>query len=70
MKAAKVPRSAGEQNAPRVRAVVGGLLVATLSTLLSVPVVYSTLRVKAPKALEASDSGGIGIAGGRRGKTG
>ena len=34
----------GEQNAPLGRAVIGGLLVATFSTLLFVPVVYSVLR--------------------------
>jgi multidrug efflux pump subunit AcrB len=38
----------GEQNAPLGRAVVGGLLVATLSTLFFVPVMYATLRRKAP----------------------
>lgn len=34
----------GEQNAPLGRAVIGGLLVATVTTLLFVPVVYSLLR--------------------------
>jgi len=34
----------GEQNAPLGRAVIGGLFVATLTTLLLVPVVYSLLR--------------------------
>jgi multidrug efflux pump subunit AcrB len=34
----------GEQNAPLGRAVIGGLLVATVATLLFVPVVYSVLR--------------------------
>jgi multidrug efflux pump subunit AcrB len=38
----------GEQNAPLGRAVIGGLIVATFSTLLFVPVVYSVLRVKSP----------------------
>ncbi|WP_437716365.1 efflux RND transporter permease subunit [Sorangium sp. So ce448] len=38
----------GEQNAPLGRAVIGGLLVATLSTLFFVPVMYSLLRNKAP----------------------
>jgi multidrug efflux pump subunit AcrB len=32
--------------------VVGGLVLATVSTLLFVPVVYSVLRTKAPKAAE------------------
>ena len=39
---------AGEQNAPLGRAVIGGLLVATLVTLFVVPVVYSLLRTKLP----------------------
>jgi multidrug efflux pump subunit AcrB len=34
----------GEQNAPLGRAVIGGLVVATITTLLFVPVVYSMLR--------------------------
>ncbi len=34
----------GEQNAPLGRAVIGGLLIATVTTLLFVPVVYSLLR--------------------------
>jgi multidrug efflux pump subunit AcrB len=46
----------GEQNAPLGRAVIGGLLVATISTLFFVPVVYSTLRVKAPKSTETEAS--------------
>jgi multidrug efflux pump subunit AcrB len=41
----------GEQNAPLGRAVIGGLLVATMATLFVVPLIYSTLRKKAP-ALE------------------
>jgi multidrug efflux pump subunit AcrB len=36
----------GEQNAPLGRAVIGGLLAATLTTLFFVPVVYSMLRGK------------------------
>jgi multidrug efflux pump subunit AcrB len=39
---------AGEQNAPLGRAVIGGLLVATLMTLLIVPVTYSLFRRKPP----------------------
>jgi multidrug efflux pump subunit AcrB len=35
---------AGEQNAPLGRAVIGGLVVATVVTLFVVPVVYSLLR--------------------------
>ena len=41
----------GEQNAPLGRAVIGGLLMATLATLFFVPVVYSLLR-KAPPQTE------------------
>ena len=36
----------GEQNAPLGRAVIGGLIAATMTTLLFVPVVYSLLRKK------------------------
>lgn len=39
---------AGEQNAPLGRAVIGGLLIATLATLFFVPVIYSLLRTKLP----------------------
>ena len=38
----------GEQNAPLGRAVIGGLFVATVTTLFFVPVMYSLLRGKAP----------------------
>jgi multidrug efflux pump subunit AcrB len=38
----------GEQNAPLGRAVIGGLLVATVSTLFIVPIMYSLLRTKTP----------------------
>jgi multidrug efflux pump subunit AcrB len=34
----------GEQNAPLGRAVIGGLILATVATLLFVPVVFSLLR--------------------------
>ena len=37
-----------EQNAPLARAVIGGLLVATVTTLFVVPVVYTLLRTKLP----------------------
>jgi multidrug efflux pump subunit AcrB len=43
----------GEQNAPLGRAVIGGLLVATVFTLLFVPVMYSLLRRKPPRPDEA-----------------
>ncbi|HMF79673.1 MAG TPA: efflux RND transporter permease subunit [Bryobacteraceae bacterium] len=38
----------GEQNAPLGRAVIGGLLFATVTTLFVVPIIYSYLRTKAP----------------------
>jgi multidrug efflux pump subunit AcrB len=38
----------GEQNAPLGRAVIGGLLVATFTTLFFVPIMYSFLRKKPP----------------------
>jgi multidrug efflux pump subunit AcrB len=34
----------GEQNAPLGRAVIGGLLLATVSTLFFVPTMYSVMR--------------------------
>ncbi|MFO1320953.1 MAG: efflux RND transporter permease subunit [Burkholderiales bacterium] len=39
---------AGEQNAPLGTAVIGGLLLATVSTLFVVPVVYTLLRRRMP----------------------
>ena len=42
----------GEQNAPLGRAVIGGLLFATLATLFLVPVVYATLRKRGPHTPE------------------
>ncbi len=38
----------GEQNAPLGRAVIGGLLLATVTTLFIVPIIYSYLRTKPP----------------------
>jgi CzcA family heavy metal efflux pump len=38
----------GEQNAPLGRAVIGGLMGATVTTLFLVPVIYSYLRTKPP----------------------
>jgi multidrug efflux pump subunit AcrB len=40
--------SGGEQNAPIGRAVIGGLLFATIGTLFIVPVTYTLIRKKAP----------------------
>lgn len=61
---------AGEQNAPLGRAVIGGLIVATISTLFVVPIFYTLLRRKPPSlhsldtrfAAEAAGSHGTGDA--------
>ena len=42
----------GEQNAPLGRAVIGGLLLATPTTLLFVPIVYSLVRKNPPVNLD------------------
>ena len=47
----------GEQNAPLGRAVIGGLLAATLATLLFVPTVFSLLHRSAPNR-DAAVAGG------------
>jgi len=46
----------GEQNAPLGRAVIGGLAVATFTTLLFVPVVYSRLRSKQHAPMSEEDA--------------
>ncbi len=46
----------GEQNAPLGRAVIGGLLVATVATLFIVPLVYSSLRKIPPAFNETEDT--------------
>jgi multidrug efflux pump subunit AcrB len=38
----------GEQNAPLGRAVIGGLMFATITTLFVVPIIYSYLKTKPP----------------------
>ena len=43
---------AGEQNAPLGRAVIGGLIAATIATLLIVPIFYTLLRRKPPRLHE------------------
>ena len=45
----------GEQNAPLGRAVIGGLLLATVTTLFVVPLVYSLLRKKPPDGFRAQN---------------
>jgi multidrug efflux pump subunit AcrB len=46
---------AGEQNAPLGRAVIGGLIMATIATLFIVPIFYTLLRRK-PPALHMLDA--------------
>ena len=46
---------AGEQNAPLGRAVIGGLLLATFSTLFVVPVIYTFLRKGVPTLHELDE---------------
>jgi multidrug efflux pump subunit AcrB len=52
-----------EQNAPLGRAVIGGLLLATISTLLIVPIVYSYMRKRPPvdhdKQIEEEEREGL-----------
>jgi multidrug efflux pump subunit AcrB len=45
----------GEQNAPLARAVIGGLLFATVATLVFVPTMYGLLR-RAPQELPVKGS--------------
>ncbi|MDL5049795.1 efflux RND transporter permease subunit [Oscillatoria amoena NRMC-F 0135] len=45
----------GEQNAPLGRAVIGGLLLATMATLFIVPLVYALLRKKAPQLIDIEE---------------
>jgi multidrug efflux pump subunit AcrB len=49
----------GEQNAPLGRAVIGGLIFATIATLMFVPVVFSILhgRAQAKEARAAAATG-------------
>jgi multidrug efflux pump subunit AcrB len=46
----------GEQNAPLARAVIGGLTLATVTTLFAVPIVYSYLRKRKPVDYDAQIS--------------
>jgi multidrug efflux pump subunit AcrB len=53
----------GEQNAPLGRAVIGGLVVATFTTLFFIPVVYSVLRRNdEPKVREIGSDGEMPVA--------
>jgi multidrug efflux pump subunit AcrB len=49
----------GEQNAPLGRAVIGGLIFATIATLIFVPVVFSVVHRRHGKTAAASDSHGV-----------
>ena len=53
----------GEQNAPLGRAVIGGLLFATVATLFFVPVVFCMIRGRE----DAPSSGGAYIEAGKTG---
>jgi multidrug efflux pump subunit AcrB len=46
----------GEQNAPLGRAVIGGLFMATIATLLFVPVVFSFMHRRVPARSRSDDS--------------
>lgn len=48
----------GEQNAPLGRAVIGGLTLATITTLLFVPVIFSYLRIKPNPYLYSTEEEG------------
>jgi multidrug efflux pump subunit AcrB len=50
----------GEQNAPLGRAVIGGLFMATVATLLFVPVVFSFMHRRATVSTKADDSSAAG----------
>jgi multidrug efflux pump subunit AcrB len=61
----------GEQNAPLGRAVIGGLLFATVGTLFLVPTIYSLLKKHAPVdySKEIEDEAGPELAGGHKEQT-
>jgi multidrug efflux pump subunit AcrB len=44
----------GEQNAPLGRAVIGGLLSATVATLLFVPVIFRAIYMRRPQSNETT----------------
>ena len=46
----------GEQNAPIGRAVIGGLVLATFTTLLFVPVAYTALKMGRPPRAPEPDA--------------
>ncbi len=52
----------GEQNAPLGRAVIGGLIFATIATLIFVPVVFSVIHRNYGKSAKAAPAGDHGVA--------
>ena len=48
----------GEQNAPLGRAVIGGLLCATVATLVFVPSVFALLHGKRPRPIRRAEPKG------------
>ena len=52
----------GEQNAPLGRAVIGGLIFATIATLIFVPVVFSVIHRNHGKLAKAAPAGDSGVA--------
>jgi multidrug efflux pump subunit AcrB len=52
----------GEQNAPLGRAVIGGLLLATVATLMFVPVVFSLLHARQAPRTAGSRNAASGAA--------
>ena len=52
----------GEQNAPLGRAVIGGLIFATIATLIFVPVVFSVIHRNHGKSAAAVPAGDHGVA--------
>jgi multidrug efflux pump subunit AcrB len=51
----------GEQNAPLGRAVIGGLIFATIATLIFVPVVFSVIHRKHAKSVAPARAGDLGV---------
>ncbi len=51
----------GEQNAPLGRAVIGGLILATIATLIFVPVVFSVIHRNHGKVAKAAPAGEHGV---------
>jgi multidrug efflux pump subunit AcrB len=49
----------GEQNAPLGRAVIGGLLLATVSTLFFVPVFFSVLHGRRKRSADAESPNAV-----------